>query len=118
MTDATHLLFTYGTLQRADIQRQLFGRLLQGQPDVLEGYALEQIDLIDEACAITGLTRYPILRYEGPQAQPIAGMVYTLSTHELLRADTYEGPAYRRVYLPLQSGRKAWVYVDAQDAAA
>ncbi|KKW68592.1 hypothetical protein AAV94_04305 [Lampropedia cohaerens] len=118
MTDATHSLFTYGTLQRADIQQHLFGRRLQGQPDVLEGYALAHVDIADEACAITGQTCYPILRYLGPQAQPIAGVVYTLSEAELLRADAYEGPAYRRVYLPLQSGRKAWVYVDTQDAAA
>ena len=32
------LLFSYGTLRLAEVQRALFGRLVQGEPDAMPGY--------------------------------------------------------------------------------
>lgn len=113
-----HLLFTYGTLQRADIQQHLFGRRLTGTPDALVGYVLGHLEIKDDASAITHQTRYPMLYHHGPDAAPIAGVVYALDDTELLRADAYEGPAYRRIAVTLQSGRQAWVYVDVHAPAA
>ena len=40
MRDAIHRLFSYGTLRQRDVQRALFGRELEMQPDALTGYRL------------------------------------------------------------------------------
>jgi hypothetical protein len=40
-------LFSYGTLQRAEIQRSLFGRALPGEHDELIGFRHSAIDLDD-----------------------------------------------------------------------
>src|SRR5688500_3830955 len=45
----TEYLFSYGTLQQADVQTRLFGRLLQGEPDTLPGYRVVPIEIRDEA---------------------------------------------------------------------
>ncbi|RMX02223.1 gamma-glutamylcyclotransferase [Corticibacter populi] len=108
------LLFTYGTLQRLDIQRHVFGGPLVGTPDELHGHTRLEVELIDDAAALAGQTRYPMLRPANANAAPIAGLVYELSEIQLQRADHYEGPAYARVRVVLRSGREAWVYVDAQ----
>jgi hypothetical protein len=36
------LLFSYGTLQQEDVQWSTFGRLLEGEPDELPGFALSR----------------------------------------------------------------------------
>src|SRR3546814_790374 len=42
---ADEALFTYGTLQLPDVQRDTFGRLLQGEEDVLAGYTADYVEL-------------------------------------------------------------------------
>jgi hypothetical protein len=110
-------LFSYGTLQQDDVQRATFGRLLDGRPDVLPGYARDMVAIDDPAVVATsGKTHHPIVKHTGVAADRVAGTVFELSDAELAQADAYEVDAYRRVAAALASGLQAWVYVDARFA--
>ena len=91
-------LFTYGTLQKTIIQKYLYGRELQGEADVLEGY--------EKRLLSNGL--YCAIPRDG---YSIAGMVYELDDREMGITDKYEGGGYKRVYVGLASGTTAYVYV-------
>jgi gamma-glutamylcyclotransferase (GGCT)/AIG2-like uncharacterized protein YtfP len=64
--------------------------------------------------ATSGKTHHPIARFTGRASDTVAGTVFAISAEELRNADTYEVSAYKRVAVTLQSGVRAWVYVDAQ----
>ena len=50
MTDgATIRLFSYGTLQQPEVQRSTCGRLLDGAPDSLPGFATAMVEITDAA---------------------------------------------------------------------
>ena len=44
-----HWLFSYGTLQQADVQIELFGRRLEGEADILTGFTVGTLQITDEA---------------------------------------------------------------------
>jgi gamma-glutamylcyclotransferase (GGCT)/AIG2-like uncharacterized protein YtfP len=46
---------------------------------------------------------------DSPEAE-VKGTVFTVTDDQLARTDDYEVDAYRRVEVPLRSGRTAWVY--------
>lgn len=109
------LLFSYGTLQQADVQQATFGRLLQGSADALLGHEQAMVAIDDPAVVATsGKTHHPIVRPSSHATAQVAGTVFEISDDELARADRYEVAAYRRIAAPLASGRTAWVYVDAR----
>lgn len=111
------LLFSYGTLQQADVQLATFGRLLSGTADALVGYEQSMVAIDDpEVVKTSGKSHHPIVRHTGAAAARVAGTVFEITAEELERADRYEVSAYRRVEAPLASGRSAWVYVDARFA--
>lgn len=99
-------LFTYGTLQHDDVQENLFGRILNGTPEKLVGYALKEIQIEEEF----GIVHYPVIVETHKQEDFINGIVYEISTIELNQADLYEGLHYRRVEVHLHSNQKAWAY--------
>lgn len=99
-------LFAYGSLQNEDIQKDLFGRILDGTPETLIGYIVKEIQIEEEF----GLVRYPIITETENQEDTINGMVYTISTKELHQSDLYEGLHYKRVEVRLQSNQIAWAY--------
>ena len=104
------LLFSYGTLQRDDVQRSTFGRLLTGEKDELRGY--EQSPII-----IDGGT-YATIKFNGSEKSRVSGVVFEISDSELARADEYEGDFYyKRIAVTLASGKRAWVYVSTTSAA-
>ncbi|WP_426071149.1 gamma-glutamylcyclotransferase family protein [Janthinobacterium sp. DSP2-3-3] len=111
-------LFSYGTLQQADVQLATFGRLLDGRPDQLPGYRLALL-AIDDAQVVTtsGKTHHPIASRSGEPTACVPGAVLAISLAELRQADGYEVAAYRRERVTLKSGMQAWAYVDARDAA-
>jgi gamma-glutamylcyclotransferase (GGCT)/AIG2-like uncharacterized protein YtfP len=43
----------------------------------------------------------------------VPGTVFEISAAELAAADEYEVDDYRRVLVPLDTGKQAWVYVFA-----
>ncbi|WP_412850808.1 hypothetical protein ACL0VS_01630 [Chryseobacterium sp. PMSZPI] len=40
-------LFSYGTLQKKQVQLETFGRVLQGEKDILSGYKLNMLEITD-----------------------------------------------------------------------
>jgi hypothetical protein len=111
--DHTDHLFSYGTLQLEAVQLANFGRHLTGAPDVLSGFTAGTIEIDDPATvALSGKRHHLIARYTGSAADTIAGTVYELAPDEITRADDYESEPYVRVSVTLESGRRAWVYVD------
>lgn len=96
------LLFSYGTLQEPDVQMSVFGRLLQGCPDELVGF--EQLPIL------LGDAQHSIVRLNGRSDSRVSGTVLEVSDQELVKADEYEPPPYKRVSTVLASGTEAWVY--------
>lgn len=96
------LLFVYGTLQDADVQVRVIGRLVQGSSDTLDGYRKSQISI--------GGNLYPFAVQDAASA--ISGQVLEVTADELLAMDAYEGDEYRRLQVRLRSGRSAWVYCE------
>ena len=108
------LLFSYGTLQDARVQRVNFGRVLEGVADILPAYIVAQITIHDpRVLQQSGQAQHPILQYSGNQNDEVAGTVFELSEQELAQADDYEVAAYCRVSAKLKSGRKCWIYAAA-----
>jgi gamma-glutamylcyclotransferase (GGCT)/AIG2-like uncharacterized protein YtfP len=99
-------LFAYGTLQHEDVQQDLFGRILQGTPEILVGYELNEIQIEEEF----GIVHYPIIMETEKSNDTITGTLYEVTQTELRLADLYEGLHYKRVEVHLQSNQKAWAY--------
>jgi hypothetical protein len=115
--DATEPLFSYGTLRLPAVQRETFGRLLDGSPDTLPGYALATILIGDPAVVATsGLAEHLIAQPTGDARDQVSGHLLWLTPQELEAADRYEVEEYRRVTVRLGSGVDAFVYVDARFA--
>lgn len=58
----TERLFSYGTLQQEDVQRATFGRLLEGAPDALVGFARQMLEIADpDVLAKSGKSFHPIV---------------------------------------------------------
>ena len=111
-------LFSYGTLQLAEVQRALFGRLLDGRADTLVGYRLAPLVISDaEVVATSGLAVHTIARRSGALEDRISGVVFEITPAELAQADRYETDAYARVEVALASGETAFVYVGPDDVA-
>ncbi|GAA1651093.1 hypothetical protein GCM10009806_19890 [Microbacterium flavum] len=109
---ADQLLFTYGTLQYAEVQLDTFGRLLGGERDALPGYTIDYVEVADQRVAdVSGMSVQPVLRATGNPLDKVTGTVLQVSAAELDAADEYEVSLYRRVAVTLTSGRDAWVYV-------
>lgn len=105
------LLFTYGTLQRPGVQIDTFGRLLEGIPAILPGYAITYEDLADPRLDDAPLpTSHPVLRHTGSPRDKAVGQVSRVTRGELEAADEFEAPLYRRKRVVLADGSAAWVY--------
>lgn len=109
---ADQLLFTYGTLQYAEVQLDTFGRLVAGEPDSLPGYTIDYAEIDDPRVVdVSGVSVHPILRATGNPVDRVVGAVLHITADELDAADEYEVSLYRRISVALASGRDAWVYV-------
>lgn len=107
----TVALFSYGTLQRPAVQQATFGRLLNGRPDALVGFALRPLAISDpEVVRLSGAAVHTVAEPTGDPADRIAGTVFALSAAELAASDAYEVD-YRRCEVVLASGLTAWLYV-------
>ena len=107
-------MFSYGTLRQRDVQLTTFGRELDGHLDAIVGYELDYVTITDpHVVATSGSDRHPILRPSSRPGAEIEGSVFEITEAELAAADEYEVDDYRRVSVPLRSGRHAWVYVFA-----
>ena len=113
--DTSERLFSYGTLQLDAVQRQTFGRKLEGRADQLVGYSQTMLQITDPAVLTTsGKTHHPMVALTGNPADRVDGTVFAITHAELMHADAYEVADYRRDSVLLASGVRAWVYVDAR----
>ncbi len=111
---ADQLLFTYGTLQYPDVQLGTFGRLVESEPDAIERYTIDYVEIPDERVVeLSGAAVHPIVRATGDPRDKVTGAVLRITESELMAADEYEVALYRRIAVPLISGREAWLYVPA-----
>lgn len=109
-------LFSYGTLRQAEVQRATFGRLLEGRPDVLPGFALSPMMIADpHVIAVSGKAVHTIARPTGDPADRIEGLVFQVTAAELDSADRYESGPIRRIAVRLASGVETFVYVAADE---
>ena len=112
---AMPLLFSYGTLQRADVQLATFGRTLRGEADALPGFepALVKIEGPVLPTIVGGTHHANVIRAEGIDSR-VTGTAFEVTDEELTAADAFEAPAgYERIEVTLGSGKLAWVYVFA-----
>ena len=108
-------LFSYGSLRQREVQLAIFGRALDGQADVLPGYATSSVRITDpEVIATSGTAQHTIVRESGNQLDKVPGIVFRITQPELAAADAYEVADYKRVTVRLGSGIDAFVYVDAK----
>lgn len=105
-------LFSYGTLQLERVQRETFGRLLEGAPDALVGFRRDMVEITDAGVlAKSGERFHPIVSRSGDEADRVAGTVFLVTVDELAEADAYEVADYERMEATLASGMRAWVYI-------
>ena len=105
-------LFSYGTLQKESVQKNLFGRILRGSGDILAGYEIKPIEITDESFLSKGEEKYQsTLMFTNNKKDRIKGTILEITKSELLLADQYEPANYKRIEVMLESGRHAWVYM-------
>ncbi|TMP39715.1 gamma-glutamylcyclotransferase family protein [Pseudoalteromonas rubra] len=110
-------LFSYGTLQQAQVQIDTFGRLLNGQADALVGYRVGLVKISDpDVLKSSGKEHHPILIQTTDEADQVEGTVFSISEQELIRADSYEVDDYVRRKAVLKSGKSCWIYVASDKA--
>ncbi len=111
----TEFLFSYGTLQLEAVQMATFGRQLAGTSDALGGFELVSLKIEDQAVvAISGKAHHTMAQFTGRASDVVSGTVFGLTPDEVRNADEYEVAAVKRVAVVLQSGVRAWAYVDAR----
>ncbi|QIG40103.1 gamma-glutamylcyclotransferase [Microbacterium sp. 4R-513] len=109
---ADQLLFSYGTLSHPPVQLDTFGRLVEGDTDVLPGYTVDYAEIEDRRVVdLSGHDVHPIVRATGNPHDKVVGKVLLLTADELDAADEYQVSLYVREQVTLASGRRAWVYV-------
>lgn len=111
----TEYLFSYGTLQLEKVQIESFGRILKGTKDSLLGYMLISLEITDENVLKQSEQRFhPMAVPSEHTSDKIEGVVFEVSSEELLQADKYEVADYKRILVALESGKKAWIYVSVK----
>jgi len=112
--EETENLFSYGTLQTEAVQLAIFRRTLDGTPDALPGYRVTMTATGDqEFIKKTGALHHRNLQFTGVASDIVEGTVFIITRKELEEADTYEPTDYERVLVQLNSGLKAWVYINS-----
>ena len=113
----TEFLFSYGTLQLEAVQMAMFGRQLAGTSDALRRFELVLFKIDDPTVvAISGKAHHTMATFTGRASDVVAGTVFAVTPDDIQNADKYEVAAVKRVAVVLQSGVRAWAYVDARYA--
>lgn len=107
MSEPGPLLFSYGTLQEEDTQRELFGRRIEGAPDELVGFALVPHRVVERDGR--EWDHFIVVRTDNEKDR-VRGAALAVTPDDLAACDEYEPPPYTRVETTLASGKRAWVY--------
>jgi hypothetical protein len=104
-------LFSYGTLQKEQVQLETFGKKLIGEKETLLGYDLKMVEIIDpEVLRKSGEKYHPIIEYTGNAENKVEGVLFTVTEEEILQADKYEVDDYKRIEVEFQSGKNGFIY--------
>ncbi|BAP32197.1 uncharacterized protein CHSO_3160 [Chryseobacterium sp. StRB126] len=107
-------LFSYGTLQKEQVQLETFGRILRGEKDFLLGYKLNMLEIKDpEVLRKSGQKYHPVLEFSGNANDEIEGILFEVTDSEILQADEYEVDDYKRIETVFKSGNKGFIYIGA-----
>lgn len=109
------ILFSYGTLRDPDVQLQLFGRHIAGEPDELVGFERTSFTVDPGFAALSGSDTHVMVHYTGRDEDRTPGTALDLTDSELAAADAYEPSGYTRIRARLASGQDAWVYAGHGD---
>jgi hypothetical protein len=105
-------LFSYGTLQKEQVQIETFGRLLHGEKDILTGYKLKMLEITDpEVLRKSNQKYHPILEFSGNANDEVDGVLFEMTDKEILQADQYEVDDYKRIETVFKSGKIGFIYV-------
>ena len=97
-----------------NVQKETFGRILEGDKDTLVGYVLSEVKITDKTVIEkSGTDIHPILKATNSISDEVEGTVFEITYEELMQADAYEVKEYARIKADFKSGNKAWVYADA-----
>ena len=108
---AMHWIFSYGTLRQPEVQRELFGRTLEAEDDVLTGFRIGMVAISNpEVVRLSGSSEHPGL-VRSDDADRVQGQALAVTAAELAAADAYEAADYYRAPVTLESGRTAFVYL-------
>lgn len=108
------LVFSYGALQIAELQRSILGRVFPAEADILPGFTADYAEMADPRFAeLTGTSTHAVLRRTGDPRDKVIGSVYRFTEDELDAADQFEVAMFRREQVVLASGRTAWVYLSS-----
>ncbi len=107
-------LFSYGTLQKEQVQLETFGRILQGEKDSLAEYKLGMVEITDpEVLRKSGQKYHPVLEFSGNSNDEVEGMLFEVTDEEILQADDYEVDDYKRIETVFKSGNRGFIYVSS-----
>lgn len=105
-------LFSYGTLQKEQVQIETFGRILHGEKDILTGYKLKMVEITDSEVLRKSDQKYhPILEFSGNDEDEVKGVLFEITNEEILQADEYEVDDYKRIEKIFKSGKEGFIYV-------
>lgn len=108
-------LFSYGTLQQANVQQDLFGRTLTGTLESLAGYQVGEVKITDaKVIAMSGKDRHPVLLHTGNNEDCVSGTLFEITEDELAKADEYEVDDYQREEVTFVSGAKGYAYLQSR----
>jgi hypothetical protein len=107
------LLFSYGTLQKEQVQLETFGRVLKGENDSLPAYKLDFVEITDpEVLRKSEEKFHPIISYSGNSEDKVEGVLFEVTEAEILAADEYEVDDYKRIETLFASGKKGFIYIE------
>ncbi|ANW96487.1 hypothetical protein AXE80_09430 [Wenyingzhuangia fucanilytica] len=108
------LFFSYGTLQFDKTQIETFGKLLPGTKDILKGYKLNNIKVLNpEIINLIDNNSHPIATLTNNPNDEIIGTVFELTNEELNKINeiAMKGNSnIKKIEVILQSGKKSWTY--------
>ena len=112
-------LFSYGSLQQEEVQLATFGRKLDGEQDLVNGYEPSLVKITDRTVAERlKKTHHDNIRPTGDDWSSVQGTSFDVTDEELAKADQFEAQYnYTRIKVTLASGNDAWVYIHSEGAS-
>jgi hypothetical protein len=105
-------LFSYGTLQKEQVQIETFGRILKGEKDILSAYIIEMLEITDpEVLRKSDQKYHPILVVSGNPEDEVEVVLFEVTDEEILKADAYEVDEYKRIETVFRSGKTGFIYI-------